>query len=380
MSYPRLKFKPAVLALMLAALFLFSGCGRTKSSPDKAGPGEKDEHAPEQVSLSQEAMALAGIKIMTLSPRTIKPELLVPAEVVLNPRAYYRLTARVPGRVEELLVYQGDRVRPGQVVARLFSLSYLESLTELRLAAERLEKLTRQQSPEQETARALLESAREKLRLLGLSDKEIEALPGRPSASSLYEVLSPASGQVVSTSVYPGDTLETGSLLMEIAAFDRLWIEGQVQEKDLGLVSPGQEAIARTGAYPGEEFKGRVTFISPVLDTATRTLKVRVEAANPDGRLRPGMYVDLALSLPEMTILAVPEEAVVEVDGRKTIFIPRALGVFVGREIQTGPPVKGWLPVIAGLENGQEFVAAGAFMLKAELLKPTLGEGEHHHD
>ncbi|MBC7348632.1 MAG: efflux RND transporter periplasmic adaptor subunit [Candidatus Aminicenantes bacterium] len=380
MPCPRLKLKPAVLPLMLAALFLFTGCGRTKSSPEKAGPGEKEEHTLAQVSLSEEAMALAGIKIMTLSPKTIQPELLVPAEVVLNPRAYYRLTARVPGRVEELLVYQGDRVRPGQVVARLFSLPYLESLTELRLAAERLEKLTRQQSPEQETARALLESAREKLRLLGLSDKEIEAVSARPSGSSLYEILSPASGQVVSTSVYPGDTLEAGALLMEIAAFDRLWIEGRVQEKDQGQVNTGQEAIVRTGAYPGEEFKGRVTFISPVLDTSTRTLKVRVEVPNTGGRLKPGMYVDLALSLPERTILAVPEEAVVEVNGRKTVFIPRAPGVFVGREIQTGPPVKGWLPVMSGLDRGQEFVAAGTFMLKAEILKPTLGEGEHHHD
>ncbi|MGQ9800263.1 MAG: efflux RND transporter periplasmic adaptor subunit [Candidatus Saccharicenans sp.] len=376
----RLKFKPVIPVLMLAALLLTNGCGRTNSSLDQARPEEKEEHAPEQVSLSPEAMSLAGIKIMTLAPRSLRPELLVPAEVVLNPRAYYRLTARVSGRVEELLVYQGDRVRPGQVVARLFSLPYLESLTELRLAAERLDKLTRQQSPEQETARALLESAREKLKLLGLSDKEIEALPDLPSGNSLYEIRSPASGQVVSTSVYPGDTLEAGALLMEIAAFDRLWIEGRVQEKDQGLVSPGQEAIVRTGAYPGEEFKGTVTFISPVLDTATRTLKVRVEAANPGGRLKPGMYVDLALLLPEKTVLTVPQEAVVEISGRKTIFIPQGPGVFISREIQTGSPIKGWLPVISGLESGQEFVAAGAFMLKAELLKHTLGEGDHHHD
>ncbi|MGB9907641.1 MAG: efflux RND transporter periplasmic adaptor subunit [Candidatus Saccharicenans sp.] len=380
MSCLRLKFKPAAVLLLLAALISFNSCGQTNSSPDKAGPGEKEEHTSEQVSLSPEAMTLAGVKIMTLAPQPLQLELLVPAEVVLNPRAYYRLTARLPGRVEELLVYQGDRVRPGQVVARLFSLPFLESLTDLRLAAERLEKLTQLQSPQQEAARAMLDSARGKLRLLGLADKEIDALQSRPSDSSLYEILSPAAGQVVATSVYPGDTLEAGAVLMEIASFDRVWIEGRLQEKDQALVSVGQQATARSGAYPAEEFTGQVTFISPVLDTATRTLKVRVEAANPAGRLKPGMYVDLALSLPERTILAVPEEAAVEINGRKTVFIQQAPGIFVSREIKTGPAVKGWLPVISGLDSGQKFVAAGAFMLKAELLKHTLGEGEHHHD
>lgn len=380
MFYYQIKFKPAILILMLAAFLFTSGCSPTNSGLANAGLEEKGEHTSEQVSLSQEAIALAGIKITTLVPQTIRPELLVPAEVVLNPRANYRLTARIPGRVEELLVYQGDWVKPGQVLARLFSLSYLESLTELRLAAERLEKLTRQQSSEQEAAREMLEAARGKLRLLGLPDKQIEALSGRHSGSTLYEILSPASGQVLSTSVYPGDTLEAGALLMEIAAFDRPWIEGRVQEHDQQLVSPGQEATIRSSASPGEEFKGRVTFISPVLDTATRTLKVRVEADNPGGRLKPGMYVDLALSLPARTILAVPEEAVVEISGRKIVFIPRAPGVFVSREIQIGQPVKGWLPVLSGLERGQEFVAAGAFMLKAELLKHTLSVGDHHHD
>lgn len=380
MFYHQIKFKPAILVLLLAAFLFATGCGRTNSGQDNAGLEEKEEHTSEQISLSQEAMALAGIKIMALEPQTIRPELLVPAEVVLNPRAYYRLTARIPGRVEELLVYQGDRVKPGQVLARLFSLSYIESLTELQLAVERLEKLTRQQSSEREAAREMLEAAREKLRLLGLSDKQIEVLSDRHSGNGLYEILSPASGQVISTSVYPGDTLEAGALLMEIAAFDRLWIEGRVQELDQQLVSPGQEAIISSDAYPGEEFKGRVTFISPVLDTATRTLKVRVEVHNPGGRLKPGMYVDLALSLPVRTILAVPEEAVVEISGRKIVFIPRAPGVFVSREIQIGQPVKGWLPVLSGLERSQEFVAAGAFMLKAELLKHTLSEGDHHHD
>ncbi|MCX8159562.1 MAG: efflux RND transporter periplasmic adaptor subunit [Candidatus Saccharicenans sp.] len=368
-----------IIILMMAAL-IYSGCGRPSSSRQPSIASEEGEHPDEHIVLTAEAERLAGIKLARLSLQSIAPELRLPAEVSLNPRAFYRLTTRVSGRVEQLLAYEGDRVKKGQVVARLFSLPYLESLTELRLAADRLARLEKINSPDKEAARAVFLSARDKLRILGLSEKEIDLHSQQDGQLALYEVISPADGQVVSTSVFPGDSLEAGAPLMEIASYELLWVEGRVQEKDLGLLNPGQAAVIRSPAYPGLEFQGRVTFISPALDTASRTLKVRVEAANPSGRLKPGMYVEVALKLAEQRVMAVPEEAVVDIDGQKTVFVPEGPGTYRPQAIQAGSPVGGWLPVISGLKAGEEYVAAGAILLKAELLKHTLGEGDHHHD
>ncbi len=374
-------FAGVPIVILMAAAFIYNaGCGRPSFNQPASMEAAGGEHEHEHVLLTAEAERLAGIKMARLSLVSITPELRVPAEVGLNPRAFYRLSTRVSGRVEQLLAYEGDRVRKGQVVARLFSLPYLESLAELRLAAERLARLEKTNSPDKEAARAVLWSARDKLRILGLADQELDRLAQQPSGLVLYEVTSPADGQVVSTSVFPGDSIEAGAPLMEIASYDLLWVEGRVQEKDLGLLVAGQAAVITSPAYPGQEFQGRVTFISPYLDTTSRTLKVRVEAANPSGRLKPGMYVDLALRLAEQRMLAVPQEAVVEVNGQKTVFVPESPGTYRPQAIQTGSPVGGWLPVIAGLSPGDDYVAAGAFMLKAELLKHTLGEGDHHHD
>lgn len=380
MSCKKLFAVVPIALLMAAAIIYNAGCGRPSSNQPASAAAEGREPEHEHVVLTAEAERVAGIKLARLSLESITPELRVPAEVNLNPRAFYRLSTRVSGRVEQLLVYEGDRVRKGQVVARLFSLPYLESLAELRLAAERLARLEKTNSPDKEAARAVLGSARDKLRILGLADNDLDRLAKQEGGLVLYEVTSPADGQVVSTSVFPGDSLEAGAPLMEIASYELLWIEGRVQEKDLGLLTKGQAAVIRSTAYPGQEFQGRVTFISPALDTTSRTLKVRVEVTNPSGRLKPGMYVDLALKLDDQRMLAVPEEAVVEVNGQKTVFVPEIPGTYRPQAVQTGSPVGGWLPIISGLKDGDDYVAAGAFILKAELLKHTLGEGDHHHD
>ncbi len=376
------KFIPQIIVTVIFLLTVFShtGCNRPPSGGQTSGPAEGGEHQSEHIMLTAGAEQLAGIKLARLSPQSLSPELVVPAEVTLNPRTFYRLTARVSGRVEQLLAYEGDRVTKGQVVARLFSLSFLEGLTELRLAADRLARLEKMNSPEKDSARAVLQSARDKLRLLGLTDTDLDRLSRQEGGRALYEVTSPADGQVVSTTVFPGDSLEAGASMMEIASYALLWIEGRVQEKDLGFLRPGQTAVIRTPTYPGLEFKGQVTFIAPAMDKSTRTLKVRIEAANPAGRLKPGMYVDLVLKMPEQKVLAVPAEAVVEISGQKTVFVPEGRGTYRPQPIQTGTPVGDWLPVISGLKAGDEYVASGAFMLKAELLKHTLGEGGHDHD
>ena len=380
MSYRKNLFQFLIILALVGSFLWFSSC-RPHSHEEDGSAKHSEECDSESVVLSEEALKLAGIRVEELKEISLQPELKAPGEVVINPRKFYRLTSRVSGRVEELLVYEGDKVRAGQVVARLFSLNYLESLTELKLAKERLDRLNQEQSGEITLARELFISAKTKLRILGLSDRQIDSLLKSASPEiHLYEVLAPVDGQVLNQKVFRGDTLEVGAEIAEIASFDPVWVEGRVQEKEAGLVYPGQTAVVRTRAYPEFRFSGIVTYISPVLDSTTRTLKIRIEARNSEGRLKPGLFVEVGLFLPEKTILAVPEEAVQEINGQTVVFVTEKQGVFLPRPVKLGEPISGFRPVLSGLEEGEKYAVTGAFMLKAELLKHLLGEEGHRHD
>lgn len=364
-----------LMVILIASLVLLNlACVNTTNKHSTTESLATNEPGLGSIHLSAEAIRTGKIEIAELTTKKIQPQLRVPGEVVFNPKKYYRLTSRVSGRVEELLAYGGDRVKKGQVLARLFSLQFLEGVTELRLAYERVQKMEKLSPGEQSAAQAVLNSAKEKLRLLGLGEAEIDILSRQPSGENLFPVTAHADGQIISSKVLRGDTVEAGSLLMEIASLDELWVEAKVQEKDLALVNPGQDAVIKVSSFPEAEFNGKVTYLSPVLDDSTRTVKARVEVRNRDGRLRPGMYAEVFILLPEASILAIPEEAVQEISGKKVVFVPEAEGVFVTREIKTGNPVDGWLPVLEGLAAGEKYVAQGAFLLKSEMLKSTFGE------
>lgn len=363
------------LIFLLGSVILFSGCSFKRGEKDTAENQAKNLSKPQHLHLTPEAIKTAGVKVSELGPVKIENQLGVPGEIVLNPKKYYRLASRVPGRVEELLAYEGDRVKKGQVVAKLFSLQFMQEITELRLAKERWEKAEKLGQEEKATALLILNSVIEKLKILGIDPQEIEPLLSIGSQNMiLFPVISPIDGQIITTKVFNGDNIETGTLLMEIANLDEVWIEVHVQEKDIRMINPGQKAVIRVNAYPDENFSGLITYVSPVMDNSTRTIKARITVDNKQGILRPGMYIEAKITIPETNLLAIPEEAVQEISGKKVVFIPESEGTYGIREVKTGEAIKGWLPIIDGLSAGDKYVCEGSFILKSELLKNTLGE------
>jgi len=363
------------LIFLLGSVILFSGCSFKRGEQDTAENQAKNLSKPQHLHLTPEAIKTAGVKVSELGPVKIENQLGVPGEIVLNPKKYYRLASRVPGRVEELLAYEGDRVKKGQVVAKLFSLQFMQEITELRLAKERWEKAEKLGQEEKATALLILNSVIEKLKILGIDPQEIEPLLSIGSQNMiLFPVISPIDGQIITTKVFNGDNIETGTLLMEIANLDEVWIEVHVQEKDIRMINPGQKAVIRVNAYPDESFSGLITYVSPVMDNSTRTIKARITVDNKQGILRPGMYVEAKITIPETNLLAIPEEAVQEISGKKVVFIPESEGTYGIREVKIGEAIKGWLPIIDGLSAGDKYVCEGSFILKSELLKNTLGE------
>jgi membrane fusion protein, heavy metal efflux system len=171
-----------------------------------------------------------------------------------------------------------------------------------------------------------------------------------------------------------GEHTQSYQPLFSIGDLSSLWIQADIYERDLGRVAAGAPATVSVAASPRKSFTGKVTYVSSVLDRETRTAKARIEVANPEAALKPGMFATAAVatSAPE-PVLQVPETALVLLQGQMTAFVSAEDG-FVPRPVETGARRGGQIVVTSGLEPGDEVVVAGAYALKARLLKSQIGD------
>jgi RND family efflux transporter MFP subunit len=220
---------------------------------------------------------------------------------------------------------------------------------------------------------------RQKLLLLGLSPQRVNNLNTSSQVSSEVTIASPASGSITARAVNPGEVIEANKELMRVTDLSSVWVVGQVYEKDLGLVVVGSGANVISDAYPGRVFRGRVSYVDPRVDPATRTAQVRIELANPGQVLKLGMYVNIAFATiggAENTVPVVPVVAVQNINNQQTVFAATSdPSVFVMRLVRLGPDSNGFYPVLEGLAVGDRIVTEGSFLLRAEWLKTSPANG-----
>ena len=307
---------------------------------------------------------------------------------------------RTEGRVVAVRADLGQAVQQGSVLAVLESSEIGQTRGELGRAQanldvakqtyEREKSLYEQQVSSQKemleaqaayrSALAEFNAARAKIRALGGNGV------GPDSDGGSYALVSPLAGTVVERNAMPGQIAGPSSNLFTVADLRRVWINADVYESDVRRVRTGAPVTVVTRGMPGDTFHGRVTYAGGVVDTATRTLKVRVEVDNMGRRLRPGMYAQVQIETPRgttatpdsTTSVLVPELALQELNGKSVVFVPNgAPGRFVARIITAGPAAGGGLvSVLSGLRAGDQVVGKGAFQLKSELLKASFGEKE----
>lgn len=215
---------------------------------------------------------------------------------------------------------------------------------------------------------------RQKLLLLGLSAQRINALNSTSQISSEVSVPSPSSGTLTSRTANPGEVIEANKELMRVTDLSTVWVVGQVYEKDLATIRVGSGANITSDAYAGRIFRGRVSYVDPRIDSATRTAQVRIElAANPGQVLKIGMYVNVAfgaLGLAERTAPIVSKDAVQTIGNQKVVFVATDKpDEFILRPVHLGPETGGFFPVLEGVSVGERIVTEGSFMLRAEWLK-----------
>src|SRR2546429_5836963 len=214
---------------------------------------------------------------------------------------------------------------------------------------------------------------RQKLLLLGMTAQRIESLISTSQINSEFLVPSPSSGTVTSRTVNPGEVIEANKELMRVTDLSTVWVVGQVYEKDLATVRVGSGANITSDAYPGRVFRGRVSYVDPKIDPATRTAQVRIELNNPGQILKIGMYVNVAfgaLGNAEKTTPAIPKDAVQTIGNQQYVFLSTdKSNEFVLRPVRLGPESNGFYPVLEGLSAAERIVIEGSFLLRAEWLK-----------
>ncbi|WP_157269856.1 efflux RND transporter periplasmic adaptor subunit [Azohydromonas aeria] len=381
----------ALAALAVAALL--SACGGAKNDQ----PATKDEQAQAQaeesslIKLSAEEAQRAGLQVQALQPEAQADVVTVTATIRANQDHFAHVAPRVEGRLTQVVAKLGDQVRAGQTLAVLDSVAlgeaqsaYQQAQASHRVAQgdfDRASKLVAEEiipqkdylraQAELEKSRAELRAAEDKLRLLGASPQ------GGGRASASFELRSPLAGTVIEKKATIGELAGPEVSLFTVANLSRVWIEANLSEDLLAKVRVGAPASVTVAAYPGVRFAGKVSFIAGVLDKDTRTVGARIEVDNQDGRLKPEMFATASIQTGQTKegVLSVPDAAVLLLQGQPTVFVREKDG-YEPRPVEPGDKLGGRTVLKSGVQPGDEVVTAGAYALKARLLKSQISD-EH---
>lgn len=407
--------------------------------------GEQEVAGAPSLKLSETARQLADVRTAQVQRKYITAEVGMVGELDYDETKVASISARVPGRIDRMFVdFTGTRVSEGDHLVLLFSPELLTAQREFLEAKKSWENMKDSEIETfRESSKQLLESAREKLRLWGITEEQIKEIEERNDLTEHMTIYSPITGLVTEKYKNEGDYVQTGSRIYEIADLSQLWLKMEAYESDLPFIRYGQEVTFETIAHPGRTFKGTISFIDPFVDEKTRTVSVRVNVPNETGLLKPGMYIkaearaklaaegqifepDLSgkwicsmhpeivkdepgtcdicgmplvkaetlgyagsQESPPAAPVVIPETAALVTGERAVVYIqkPDEPGRFYGREIVLGPKAGKYYVVMEGVEEGETIVTNGNFkidsamqiMAKPSMMNPEDEKMEHGH-
>jgi Cu(I)/Ag(I) efflux system membrane fusion protein len=337
-----------------------------------ATTGSDPNHNRVPVDVTQDTVQALGIRVETVGRQSLTQDVRAVATVVPDESRISHVHPRVSGWVEQLDVNTtGEMVRAGQPLLRIFSQELLASQTEY-LAARRTTSASGITS-------VVVAGGRTRLGVLGMSPAEIDAIEQTGEPTRLVTVYAPRSGVVVNRGVTAGTSVDPSTTLLTVADLARVWVLAEVPEASITTVRPGSMAQLDFPASGRPPFAARVDFIYPTLSERTRTLRVRFSAANPGGTLRPGLYGTADFVTTGQQVLTVPRDAVVDTGLQQHVFVATG-DRFEPRPVTLGVQLADRVEIRSGLQEGEQIVAAGVFLLDSESrLRATGGSGGHNH-
>ena len=360
-----------------------------KSKPGTDAASHSSHQAPatssaasvtgEKVTLDARARQLAGVQTSPVTRKQLAKEIRTTGKVALNESNRSFITSRVEGRVDELYITaEGAYIAPGQAIASVYSPTYIAAQEEYILTFDGVRKLQGAGADVAQMNRRLLDAARRKLLLLGIPAGEIEHLEHTRKSNTHMTVRAQFGGAVMEKLVLPGAYIMPGDKLFNLADLASVWMYADVFEKDIAAIQVGQEVTVSTTAWPGETFPGRVSFINPILDDTTRTMKVHIELPNPDGKLKPNLFATAGISMPLGETLVIPSSSLIDTGKRKIVFVAQDDSTFVKRDIVTGQEAGGLIQVLSGLAAGDVVVTQSAFLIDSQTQLGAYGSHSGH--
>jgi cobalt-zinc-cadmium efflux system membrane fusion protein len=395
--------------VLVLALLALAGCSRPPD-PVRAEKAETKAPAPNTVQLAVAAQKQSGVLVETVRSQSVPQVLRSPARLTGNENQTWKVGANTEGRVVKVFANPGDRVKEGDVLARMHSHEIHESRADYRKAfaeaarlrsnqayalrlrdrAKRLLDLkagsveqlehaeTELRNAETAARNADVEVDRTKRHLtefLGIPAEEDDEHDHADPDHDLIPVRAPATGVVITRAITPGTVVSTAGELFIISDLSTLWAIAEVSEEHLSKLRAGMHTRIFVQAYPNRPFPGRIGKLQESLDPATRMVKVRIDVPNPAGMLKPEMYATTEIEIGGSDLgLFVPTEAPQELRGQTVVFLRKTPELFEARPVELGPNVQGSVQVLRGIQAGDEVASRGSFILKSEFLKATLAE------
>ncbi len=327
-------------------------------------------HGRVAVDVTASTLQELDIRLEVVKRESLMQSVRAVATIVPDESRISHVHTRVAGWVEQLNVNTtGEMVRAGQPLARIFSQELLSSQTEY-LAA-------RKTTSASGITSVVVASGRTRLTVLGMTAADINAIEQTGEPKRLVTVIAPRSGVVVNRGVTVGTSVDPSTTLLTIADLSRVWILAEVPEASITAVRVGMTALLDFPASGRSPFAARVEFVYPTLTERTRTLRVRLSAANPGGGLRPGLYGTVALQSAGQDVITVPRDALVDTGQQQHVFVATG-DRFEPRAVTLGAQLADRVEVRTGLKEGERIVASGVFLLDSESrLRATGGAGGH---
>lgn len=385
----------------LIACALLVACQKDHSHDEHEGH-EHEAHEEEQgrvVRLSPEAVSAAKLSYATAENKPLRGALTASARLTLTQEGIGRISARVAGRVESVKVKLGERVKKGQVLGIIESAElgqaradYLSAQTKAGVAesayAREKQLVEKGISAEQDArqaesalavAKGELDAADARLHAFGLSEAEIKALKANEHYSSEFPVRAPIEGTMIEIEATPGLSVDGTKQLFTVGELSNLWALIDVFEQQLPDVHVGQEVELTVVAVRDAIFAGRVEYIADLVEEKSRTIEVRVAVPNPDAKLKPGMFATARLQTKSaVDAIVVPRDAVQKIGNESVLFVPLDERSFRAIDVEVGETTAAHAVIENGVAAGTKIVAGGAFILKSELSKESMGEGHAH--
>ena len=370
---------PVVLTLLAVAM---TACSREHTGAQHSPNGHTGASAPMsmpaaevqipgygQVRIDPERVQLMGVTGQTLELRQFTRTIRTVGIVEIDETRVAHVQTKFSGWIQDLYVdYIGKPVKIGQPLFTVYSPDLVLSQEEYLLSLRAMESSGADPSAAEADhwSRSLAAASRRRLELWDVPPGEIERLEKERTPRRTLTINSPRAGVVLSKIAVKGMHVEPGMDMFVIADLVRVWVQGEVYERDIPHISVGQKAALTLEALPGRTLHGVIAFISPVVDETTRTAKVRMEFNNESGLLKPGMYATVELTHDMGTGLALPEEALIDTGQRKIVFVALGEGRFQARDVQLGGKVDRFYQVLSGLSASDTVVTSAQFLLDSE--------------